>query len=98
MISGARQRRIELDFLAIQAAAIAGERCPKSHPEGPLSSGSIGVLYEAGRIKSEVYARNWRVVTILTGEHAGKSTAPPPRPGAPYLVNGRHVDCAARIR
>lgn len=90
--------RVEAHFRLLEAAAAAGERCPQSNPHGPMSSESIAALIEAGRIKSEVYAHNWRVVTILDGPHKGRKTAPPPAGGSPYLVNGVHVDRIARRR
>jgi len=86
---------IEADYALILAAAIAGERCPISNPHGPIHSGSIIALADQKRIRSDVYSKNWRVVTIMDGEHKGKATAPCPWGGSPYLVNGVHVD---RIR
>jgi len=87
----ANARRIESDFALVVAAAVAGERCPQSHPHGPISGASITALVRAKRIRSEVYRGNWRVITILAGEHTGKSTAPSPSLGAPYLIDGRPV-------
>lgn len=88
--------RIEADFRRLEEAAAAGLRCPFSDPFGPISTASIGALIEEGRIRSEVYRWNYRVVTILDGPHKGKRTAPPPFEGSPYLVNGVHVDRIAR--
>lgn len=96
MANRVNAERIEEDFMRIVAAAVAGERCPQSAPFGPISSASVSALFGAGRIRSEVYSLNWRVITILTGEHAGLRTAPPPHGGQPYLVNGVHVDRIAR--
>jgi hypothetical protein len=79
---------LERDFRLIAAAAIAGERCPQSYPHGTISAACVTALVRAGRIRSEVYRGNWRVITILKGEHKGKSTAPYPDGGSPYLVNG----------
>jgi len=84
--------RVERNFQLLVQAALARDRCPQSHPHGPLDSGAMSALVEAGRIRSEVYAHNYRRVTILTGEHKGKSTAAHPKGFAPYMVNGRHVD------
>jgi hypothetical protein len=83
---------LDRDFQLLVAAAIAGERCPQNTPHGPLHDGSISALVEEGRIRSEVYALNFRRVTILVGDHKGKSTANEPGGKAPYMVNGRHVD------
>lgn len=85
-------QRLDHNFQLLVQAAIAGERCPQSHPHGPIDGGAIQLLVEAGRIKSEVYAHNYRRVTILTGEHAGKATADHPRGLQPYMVNGVHVE------
>lgn len=84
--------RFAKDFALIEAAAIAGERCPQGHPHGPLCSGAITSLVEAGHIRSEVYKLNYRVAVILTGPHKGRSTAPPPGPREqPWKVNGLAV-------
>lgn len=80
---------LEEAFNLLVAAAGAGERCPQSWPHGPLRSGTVPALCEAGRIRSEVYAKNWRVVTILTGEAKGKRTMAAPSSGPPYSINGR---------
>jgi len=88
-------RRISAAFGLLEKAALAGDRCPRTHPHGPIANGAITALFEAGLISSEVYARNWRVVTILDGPNCGASTAPSPLGGAPYLVNGQNIE---RIR
>jgi hypothetical protein len=75
-------------FAEIEAAVIKGERCPMNGA-GNVNSASLGVLARAGRIRIEVSAKNWRVVSILKGPHAGKSTAPPPGPSKPpYVIIG----------
>jgi hypothetical protein len=86
------QARADRNFDLLVKAACAGERCPNSHPHGPIDADAISALFEAGRIRSEVYGTNFRRVFILVGEHAGKATAPHPRGLPPYLINGRHVD------
>jgi hypothetical protein len=82
---------LEKNFRLFKAAAVADERCPQNHPHGPVNSGAVSALIKAKRIRSEVYAKNYRVVTILTGQHKGKSTAPATPGESPYLVNGVHV-------
>lgn len=73
-------------FAAVLKAAIAGERCPMNGSFGVTSAGMTALAW-AGQIRVEVFSRNYRVVTILTGEHAGKTTAPCPEPGAkPYVI------------
>jgi hypothetical protein len=86
-------RRREIDWLdknfkLLEDAALAGDRCPQSHPHGPIDSGAITELVRVKRIRSEVYAHNYRVVTILVGPHKGKSTAPAAPGLAPYRING----------
>lgn len=85
------------DLTMIVEAVLAGERCPKTWPEGPLKSNSITALCASGDIRSEVYAHNYRVVTILKGEHAGKSTKACPTLNAlPYLINGVRAELYRR--
>lgn len=82
------------DIEIVAAAADRGERCPLSIPFGPLRNTAIRRLAALGVIKIEIYRKNYRVIKVLTGPHAGKSTAPPPDPKlTPWLVidaNGRH--------
>lgn len=75
-------------FTLLEAAAAAGERCPQASPHGPLANNrDISPLCHAGRIRSEIYAHNWRVVTILEGPHKGKHTAlPPGAPSRPWKI------------
>ena len=80
------------DLELIAEAADKKERCPKTGEFGPLKSHNISVLMKEGYIRSEVYRHNYRVITILKGPHAGKSTAPPEDGGlTPYKVNGELV-------
>lgn len=83
--------RFEKDFQLLIEAAIKGVRCPQTQPHGPLANGAMTELIRAGKIKSEVYRHNFRVVTILAGEHRGKSTAPAEKGLKPYRVNGVYV-------
>lgn len=73
-------------FAAVEIAAITEQRCPQNEPFGPLKSGVLTRLARAGRIKVEIYALNWRVVTILSGPHTGTRTKPAPRGAKPYKV------------
>ena len=79
------------DYHLIEQVAINGERCPQNQPHGPLAKGSVSKLVAEGRIRTEVYKHNWRVVEILMGEHKGKRTAEPLGKGSPYIVNGRYI-------
>lgn len=85
-------REIYDGYRLIEQAAIAGARCPvnitMATPDGGLASGVTGALARDGRIRIEVYAKNWRVIEILKGPHAGKRTAPPPFKGSrkPYKI------------
>lgn len=89
-------------FALIEAAVIAGARCPMTQPHGPLSQKAIPTLVKQGKIVSRVSGRNWRTVTILVGPHAGKRTMPDPnaKPGAkPRLITGRsHKDSVAKLK
>lgn len=72
-------------FEILVAAAITGSRCPVTsgpdvHPY--LTSAHIVALAKRGHIRSEVSGHNWRQITILTGRHAGKKTAPNPNENA----------------
>jgi len=67
---------------------VAGVRCPQTYPYGPIAPGAISALIAAKRISSAVYKHNYRVVTLLVGEHSGKSTAPAERGLTPYRVDG----------
>ncbi|MGB6535915.1 MAG: hypothetical protein WBF58_08130 [Xanthobacteraceae bacterium] len=88
------QERVELCFQVILRAAMQGERCPENGSSN-VNTGLCRALADAGRIKIEVFARNFRVVTILTGRHGGRKTAPPPyKVSQPKLViskDGKHI-------
>lgn len=73
-------------FAMLEQAAVSGARCPESRTNG-LTSQLTGQLARAGQIRIDVYPHNYRVVTIMTGPHAGKTTAPPPNKSwRPYLT------------
>lgn len=78
--SKAEQRRA---FNVLVEAARVKVRCPTNDY---FSHGAVAALAHAGWIRIYVYARNWRVVEIITGPHAGARTAPPPRAYACYRV------------
>lgn len=83
------QQQLDDAFATLVVAAIAGQRCPVAAREGVLGlpSGVTGKLARDGKIKVEVYAKNYRVVEILVGPHAGKRTkAPPSIDWKPYRV------------
>jgi hypothetical protein len=88
-------------FDRICAIAAAGERCPKNTE---IDGVGLSQLARAGKIRIEVFNRNWRIVTILSGEHAGKQTARGPNPvGArPYITIDakapRRTDMPPRIK
>lgn len=68
-------------FKMIEAVALAGGRCPQRQPYGSLSgqeSDALLMLAGAGRLRIDIYAHNWRVITICEGPHAGTKTALPP--------------------
>jgi hypothetical protein len=73
-------------FAMLERAAVSGARCPQSRTNG-LTSQLTSQLARAGHIRIDVYPQNWRVVTILKGPHAGKTTAPAPNKNwRPYLT------------
>ncbi len=79
------------DFALLETAILGRARCP-TNPEF-RESGAIVALARLGAVTSEVFAHNFRRVTILIGPHAGKSTADPPEHyGPPYkVIGGRKV-------
>lgn len=104
-----KRQTLEEAFAQLEQAAAKGERCPVS--SGPdasrLDTKHVSALAKSGRIAVEISSRNWRRVTILTGEHAGKSTAPSPHKGNRVyqtidargtIVNGKLVDHGAASR
>jgi hypothetical protein len=84
------------------AAAVEGRRCPTNEELGPGGRKAINELFRLGAIRSEVYARNWREMEILAGEHAGKRTQSAPDGWMPYYIvdgrGGRYVGDAAEQR
>ncbi|MFN3627636.1 MAG: hypothetical protein ACK4S3_07125 [Parvibaculum sp.] len=71
-------------FEVLVKAACEGVRCPANDdlPNRKLLSG----LCRADHIRCEVYEKNYRVVEIRSGEHAGKRTAEHPAGGKPYRI------------
>jgi hypothetical protein len=82
------EKRIAADFGRIEEAAARGDRCPQNYPDGPLQRKTIPILFNRGMIRSAVYPKNFRVVTILVGPYAGKSTKAHPTAEKPWQVNG----------
>jgi hypothetical protein len=69
---------ISQTFNAIVNAAVAGKRAPlSSRNGGSLNPDAVKHLVKAGKIRIEIFVHNFRVITILSGEHAGKHTAQP---------------------
>lgn len=88
-------KRRDAAFRQIVEAAKAGWRAPqledfdiKNVPQ------ALRELTQRGEIRIELYALNWRVIEILTGEHKGLRTAERPgRRSKPWKVidaNGTH--------
>lgn len=84
---------LDREFALLESAAANGERCPQSIPHGPLNSAVTGALARAGRIRIEIFAHNWRVVTLMDGPHKGKQTMPTPHKGSrrPYKIIGKET-------
>jgi hypothetical protein len=70
---------------AFTKAAVAGKRAPMNGTFGVESSAARRLAFD-GVIRIEVYAKNWRVITLLEGEHAGKHTMLPPHGGRAYVT------------
>lgn len=70
------------------AAAIAGNRAPTKDDMDhiPMVARATKQLVKDKAIKIEISGRNWRQITIMTGQHAGKSTAPNPNGMLPHRV------------
>jgi hypothetical protein len=84
--------RCKLMLRIIAEAADRGERCPTADQfcylgvPGPVAISSR--LADAGIIRIEVSAHNWRTVWICQGEHRGKHTMLRKTPSKPYIVRG----------
>jgi len=82
---------IDAAFAALVQAALRDERAPTNkgseNPTGTMHRKIMSALLNEGRIRVEIYAKNWRVIEILTGPHAGKRTkAPPNQNSRPYKI------------
>jgi hypothetical protein len=81
------QERKDAVFALVEASAARGDRCPTNADLPFGCKNALPALAREGKIRIEVYSRNWRVVTILVGPHRGKKTkAPPVGVGEPYVV------------
>jgi hypothetical protein len=79
--------RLDAAFRTLEQLAAANGRCPSNEEIG---HGVIAALAAAGRIEVEIYGRNFRRVTLLSGPLAGAATKGPP--GAtwrPYAITDR---------
>ena len=70
-------------FFKLCEAAKTGDRAPV------VKGNAYGTLARDGKILIEISGHNWRQVTILTGDQAGKKTKANPLPSRIYMV----VDC-----
>lgn len=68
-------------FALLESAAINGDRCPQGTV---ISSRMVREIARDGLIRIEISGKNWRCVTLLKGQHAGKATAPDPDGHSPY--------------
>ena len=86
---------VDLDrmvFRMIESRAAIGGRMPRHEDfktDGPSIKRSIVRLIKAGKIQCNISGRNWRVMTVLVGPHAGTQTQVPPHGGAVYAVSTR---------
>ena len=84
--------RLDAAFRRLEQLAAANGRCPSNEEIG---HGIIAALAAAGKIEVEIYGRNFRRVTLLSGPHASAATKGPP--GAtwrPYAI----TDCSGTRR
>jgi hypothetical protein len=72
-------------YAAFLQAAVSDQRAPMNGTFGVDSSAARRLAFD-GVIRIDVYAKNWRVVTILQGEHAGKHTQMPPHVCGPAYI------------
>ena len=80
--------RLEAALRTLEQVAAANGRCPGNDEIG---YGIISALAAAGKIEVEIYGRNFRRVTLLTGVHAGATTkGPPGARSRPYAVTDRN--------
>ena len=80
--------RLDAAFRALEQVAAGNRRCPANEDIG---HGVISALAAAGKIEVEIYGRNFRRVTLLTGTHAGAATkAPPSATWRPYAITDRN--------
>ena len=71
-------------FDTLVQAAVDGIRCPTN---GDLRAyKELSSLCREGFVRSEVYEKNYRVIEILRGKHAGKRTAEHPGGRKPYRI------------
>lgn len=85
------REQLDTAFATLERFAVAGDRAPMADTHG-ITSTLTTALCREGRIRSEVYALNWRVIEIMVGPNAGKRTAECPTKGAkPYLTVGRET-------
>lgn len=78
------EQAIRTAWDTVVQAAVEGRRCPMNGHG--VNSHTLRALTDRGDIRIKVYPQNWRVVEILTGEHAGKSTEPSPLGGSPMHI------------
>ena len=104
MMRSKNPERLNAVFKTLEAAAVAGRRCPENGQHG-VTSDIVVALAHAGRITIEISNKNWRRVVILEGEHAGKATAGDPNGCKPWqvigtetTVNGKTKDFGASQR
>lgn len=75
-------------FEVVEQCAAAGERCPQNDQLGSGGKTALPMLARMGRVRIEIYEKNFRVVTIMEGPHKGARTQEPPgkRRLRPYMV------------
>jgi hypothetical protein len=85
------QKMLDRIFTMLVGIACRGERAPQLQPHGVLTVAENNAILEmarAGRLRVEIFAHNWRVVTICEGQYRGRHTQLSPYKGGgePYRV------------
>lgn len=84
----ASQEKLDQWFAVIEAAAVAGYRCPENNTHD-LPYKAAQLLCRAGMIRVEIGAHNYRVAELLVGANAGARTAADPTGAKPWKIIGR---------
>jgi hypothetical protein len=77
-MAGRKRTAVDACYREIEEAVLKRQRAPVRN------NNLTSQLVREGRIRIDLYGKNYRVATLLKGEHAGKSTLTPPHHGKPW--------------